>query len=277
MSSPDERLTVSRHYAGWADVFVGLWGTRAMHAGFYTGAGDTATIAEAADRLVRLAGRRLGLGPDHRLLDIGCGAGQPALLLAEETGCRAAGVDASSEMLEFGRRQAAGSVAADRISFHHADATELPFADRSFDRALMVEVASHLPDTAGDGKQAAFAEVVRCLRPDGMLALVDMTDPPDAAAGTRSWMEDVPAVHLSTRRRLVELLDAAGLDVLDVTDIGAHTRLSGRRCQDVFEDRRRELTTALGTETVERMARLVEQVAEAYEQLGYIMLTARVR
>ncbi|GGS56317.1 methyltransferase domain-containing protein [Streptomyces griseoviridis] len=277
MSSPDRNPAVSHHYARWADAFVGLRGTRAMHAGYYTGAGDTATIADAADRLVRLAGRQLGLGPGHHLLDIGCGTGQPAVLLAEETGCRVAGVDASRDMLELGRCQAAGSVAADRISFHHSDATKLPFPDRSFDRALMIEVVSHVPDTAEDGKQAAFAEAARCLRPDGLLALVDMTAPSAAAAERRNWMDDVPSVHLTTRQRLLELLVAAGLEVRDVTDISPHVRHSGRRTQEVFDDHRQELAAALGSGTVERMARLVGQVAEAYENLGYLMVTARVR
>ncbi|MEO3755576.1 class I SAM-dependent methyltransferase, partial [Streptomyces sp. B6B3] len=183
MEQQDERRTVAEHYEGHADVALAFRETRAMHMGYYADAEDPATIAEAADRLVRLAGQRLGLRPEHSLLDVGCGMGQPALLLAEETGCSVVGVDATPGMVATGRRQAVGSAAGDRVAFRHSDATELPFAAGSFDRALMLEVTSHLPDTAAGGKRAAFAEAARCLRPGGLLALVDMVRPAAAGAG----------------------------------------------------------------------------------------------
>ncbi|NSC19863.1 methyltransferase domain-containing protein [Streptomyces albus subsp. chlorinus] len=274
MEQQDERSAIAHFYESRADAFVSVRGTLAMHMGYYTGAEDPATIAEATDRLVRLVGRRLGLGPGHRLLDVGCGAGQPALLLAEETGCFVAGVDASPGMIATGRRQAAASAAGDRAEFHHAKATDLPFPDRSFDRALMLEVTSHLPDTARDGKQAALAEAARCLEPGGLLALVDMVVPP-AAPKAGSLMEKVPSVHLSTRRRLRELLAAVGFDVLDVTDISAHTRHSARRSQAAFDSRRRELAAAFGDDTVEEMAQLIGQLAEADQCLGYVVAIAR--
>ncbi len=275
MEKQDERGAIAQHYESHADVALAFRGTRAMHTGYYTGAEDPATIAEATDRLVRLVGGRLGLGPEHSLLDIGCGMGQPALLLAEETGCSVVGVDATPGMVAAGRRQAADSAAADRVSFRHSDATELPFPAGSFDRALMLEVATHLPDTAAGGKRAAFAEAARCLRPSGLLALVDMVEPA-AEPGARRWMDAVPSAHLCTRRRLLELLGAVGFEVLDVVDISEHTRHSGLRSQAALEGRRQELTAAFGADSVELMDRLVGQLVEADEHLGYLVITARV-
>lgn len=160
------------------------------------------------------------------------------------------------------------------ISFHHADAAQLPFPGRSFDRALMLEVASHLPDTARDGKQAAFAEAARCLKRGGLLALVDMVEPP-VAPGAGTLMGEVPSVHLSTRNRLEELLAAVGFDVLDVTDISEHTRYSAQRNRAAFENRRQELAAAFGADTVRRIALLLGQLAEADASLGYVTVIAR--
>ncbi|MEO3756203.1 hypothetical protein, partial [Streptomyces sp. B6B3] len=88
-------------------------------------------------------------------------------------------------------------------------------------------------------------------------------------------MEDVPSAHLSTRPRLLELLGAAGFEILRDEDISEHTRPSGRRSRAAFEDRRRQLTATFGAEAVARMARLAGQLAEADEHLGYVVITAR--
>ena len=42
---------------------------------------------EEQDRLIAW----LGLQPDHRLLDVGCGSGGPTLRIAERTGCQVYG------------------------------------------------------------------------------------------------------------------------------------------------------------------------------------------
>ncbi|MEU3730415.1 methyltransferase domain-containing protein [Streptomyces sp. NPDC033538] len=299
--TPDQLLdTIGDYYDSHAELAHAVLGTRAMHKGYFTGSADPATYAEAADRLTRTAGRRLRLGPDHALLDIGSGAGQPAVLLAEETGCSVTGVDATPGQVAAARRLAAGAAAPGRISFETGDARRLPLPADAFHRALMMEVVSHLPDTAAEGKAAAFAEAARCLRPGGLLAVVDMVLPPDEASGTEAgpsgteagstgteaeptgreaepWMDDVPSVHLSTRSRLLELLRAAGFEILEVEDLDRYTCHSGPRTRREFDSRRPGLTDAYGHDAVERVAPVLEQVARADEHLGYVLVTARAR
>ncbi|MGC9379464.1 SAM-dependent methyltransferase [Streptomyces sp. MH13] len=275
---PDQLDTLGDYYDSHAELAHAVLGTRAMHKGYFTDGGDPATYAEAADRLTRTAGRRLRLGPDHALLDIGSGGGQPAVLLAEETGCAVTGVDATPGQVAAARRLAAGATAPDRISFESGDARQLPLPADSFDRVLMMEVVSHLPDTLTGGKAAAFAEAARCLRPGGLLALVDMVLPPGGGEPVGGgWMDDVPSVHLSTRRRLLGLLTAAGFDILDVEDLGRNTCHSGPRARREFESRRPGLADAYGHDAVERIVPVMEQVAEADEHLGYLLITARAR
>ncbi|MFI5571889.1 hypothetical protein ACIA6T_32030 [Streptomyces sp. NPDC051740] len=60
-----------------------------------------------------------------------------------------------------------------------------------------------------------------------------------------------------------------------VADLGPYTRHDGRRGREAFESRRPEATTALGTDTAPLMIRLIGQVAEAAEHLGYVVITAR--
>ena len=110
---------------------------------------------EVAQTLVRegvLAGRRV--------LDIGCGTGRFACVLAEEFGARVWGVDATPEMLEVARRRVPATV-----GLKSGRAEELPFKDAWFERATMWLVA-HLVD-----RPRAFAEACRVLVGDGRFAL----------------------------------------------------------------------------------------------------------
>jgi SAM-dependent methyltransferase len=103
--------------------------------------------------------------PGHELVDVGCGTGAMAALLAARAGVTAVGVDASAEMLEV-----ANSRASDRCRFVRGRAEALPFPSTSFDRALMQTVV-HLLD-----RRLAFAEARRVLR-DPAALLICTVDP----------------------------------------------------------------------------------------------------
>ena len=66
------------------------------------------------------------------VLDVGCGAGAEAIFLAR-CGFRAIGVDSSEKALRIARERAAE--AGVEVDFHLAEATGLPFPDRSIDFA----------------------------------------------------------------------------------------------------------------------------------------------
>jgi len=79
------------------------------------------------------------------------------------------GIDPDGEMLSRANKKSAAAGA--RTTFELASATELPFADGSFDRVTSTLMAHHLPTAA---KEAMFAEARRVLAPAGELHLVDI-------------------------------------------------------------------------------------------------------
>ncbi|HZT94016.1 MAG TPA: class I SAM-dependent methyltransferase [Gaiellaceae bacterium] len=83
---------------------------------------------------IRLLGRRLGLGPDSRVLDIASGRGGPALVLAQEFGCRLTCVERAPEFLAAARDRVAAAGLADRIELIECDAAEFELA--RYDAAL---------------------------------------------------------------------------------------------------------------------------------------------
>ena len=98
-----------------------------------------------------------GVGTDTAVLDVGCGAARSyAPELARRAGSYV-GVDVSATAVELAR---GGGLDARVIE----DASELPFADGSFDKVVCVEVLEHLFAPA-----AAVAEIRRVLRPGGRL------------------------------------------------------------------------------------------------------------
>jgi SAM-dependent methyltransferase len=111
---------------------------------------------------------QLRLTRGERLLDVGCGQGEAALVLAEDLGARGAlvGIDVSEQMLRVARSNAR-SVRC-HVRFTMGDACALDEPDGSFDAARSERTLQWVTDPA-----AAVAEMVRVLRPGGRLSLID--------------------------------------------------------------------------------------------------------
>ena len=111
---------------------------------------------------IRLLGERLRLGPASRVLDVASGRGGPALLLAEEFGCRVTGVEQSSDFLEAACERASVRKLDARVDFRHADARQVSFEREAYDAVLCLG-ASFI----WDGLEQTLASLVPAARPDG--------------------------------------------------------------------------------------------------------------
>src|SRR5262249_33777621 len=78
----------------------------------------------SADK-IRLAGSYLRLGPSTTVLDVACGSAGPAIVLAQEFGCRVVGVDVSAVFIEQALRRIGEAGLEDLISVEVADASQL--------------------------------------------------------------------------------------------------------------------------------------------------------
>jgi SAM-dependent methyltransferase len=152
------------------------------------GAGRYERIAEqllpAAEVVVEQAAPQEG----ERVIDIGCGSGNAAMLAAER-GARVTGVDPAQRLLDVG-----AATAADRgldVIFALGDAADIPLEDDGTDVALSVFGVIFAPDPA-----AAAAEIDRVTAPDGRVLLAAWM--PGGAASQ--------AVRLA-RQTVAEILD----------------------------------------------------------------------
>ncbi len=114
---------------------------------------------------------RLGLRAGDLLLDLGCGFGRHAFE-GLRRGARVVACDMAVPELEqvralFEAMRDAGEAPPDGMSVAlNGDATRLPFPDGTFDRIIASEVMEHIPDDL-----AALTELVRVLRPGGVIAI----------------------------------------------------------------------------------------------------------
>lgn len=144
----------------------------------------------------------LGRGGDRVILDAGCGTGGNLEWLARYAGNgRVVGIDLVSTALEFCRKRTH-----ERLAL--ASATDLPFADESFDLVTSFDVLVQIPGPGAD--ERAMREMFRVLKPGG-IAFV--------RGAAYEWMKSGHDRALATQRRyalgeLREKLKRAGFEIL---------------------------------------------------------------
>jgi 2-polyprenyl-3-methyl-5-hydroxy-6-metoxy-1,4-benzoquinol methylase len=122
---------------------------------------QAARIAPITERLFREA----GIAPGHRVLDLGSGVGDVALLVARMVGPSGEVVCIERDASSIGRAKARVAAAGLRnVSFTQADLSEIA-SDKRFDAAVGRFILMYLPDPV-----SVLRPVSRLVRPGGVLA-----------------------------------------------------------------------------------------------------------
>jgi SAM-dependent methyltransferase len=153
----------------------------------------------------------LSLAPDDALLEVGCGGGA-FLREALKSGCRAAGIDHSPDMVRLTRDANVEAIEAGRLEVVEGDAAALSFAEGTFTAAVMTGVLGFLPDPV-----AAFAEIRSVLAPGGRVVAFG-SDP--AMKGTPGAPEPMASrLRFYTDEELELIGRDAGFDDVQVVRI----------------------------------------------------------
>jgi cyclopropane fatty-acyl-phospholipid synthase-like methyltransferase len=111
----------------------------------------------------------LNLSPGKILLDVGCGAGGPALRIAAITGCSVVGIDVHEQAVTTASSLAAERGLAELVEFRSTDASgPLPFSAASFDAIICIDSINHFSD-----RPRVVAEWARLLKVAGRLLFTD--------------------------------------------------------------------------------------------------------
>jgi SAM-dependent methyltransferase len=115
---------------------------------------------------VRQSGEWLRLGPESRVLDIACGRGGPALILASSFGCRITGVERAAEFAATARERAADAGLSELIEIVESDGRDFPLEPEAWDAALCLGAT-----VVWDNLDGTLSALVPAVRPGGHVVI----------------------------------------------------------------------------------------------------------
>lgn len=121
----------------------------------------------------RFLAKLANIQKDEDVLEVGCGVGGPARMLAAEQGACVTGIDITAGLIDVATRLS--EVSGIPVKFEQGDALDLPFEDESFDLVWTQHAAASIAD-----KDKLYSEMRRVLRPGGRLAMHDLVRGPTA-------------------------------------------------------------------------------------------------
>jgi SAM-dependent methyltransferase len=226
------------------------------------------------DELTRFADW-LDLHPGSRLLDVGCGAGGPALRLAEATNASVVGIDILAEGIATATELAQERGLGERAAFLRVDAGgQLPFDEGSFDAALSVDAMCHLPD-----RLHILRELHRVTSAGARILFTDPTIVTGLVTGSEIAARSSIGVYVySDRSTNEQLLAEAGFELLRREDLTENTAVIAARWHDAREEFRDALVRDEGESTFEGVQRFLsacDLLARERRLSRYAYLAAR--
>lgn len=190
----EELLYDDKHIAFLEDI----WGEGFLSPG---GAEEAKRVVEGLD----LTGKRV--------LDIGCGSGAIAVLLARDLGAaEVVGIDVEDDVCDAARAYAVQQGLQDRVTIKRVEPGPLAFPDRSFDVVYSKDSIIHIPN-----KEELCRDVFRVLKPGGWFAasdwLISHDGEPSEAMKTYIAAEDLDFAMASPTRYETALIAAGFVNV----------------------------------------------------------------
>lgn len=254
---------VADYYSALGPLLRMAWGDN-FHIGYWDGPQDRRSPQEAADHFTDLLIERLGVGPGDRVLDVGCGIGEPARRVATVTGAHVLGITISRQQVEQATELTAAAGLSGKVRFEYADGMAMPYPDGSYDAILSFESINHMD------RAKALREFHRVLRPGGRLVLTDVTPIDDSYRDEE--VGDVVSTLVSFAR-YPELVAGSGLVADELTDVTEQTKPTLPKLLDRIISVRKEFEATHGV-AVQQVLDAAKDALPAVPGFGCLILVA---
>jgi ubiquinone/menaquinone biosynthesis C-methylase UbiE len=213
-----------------------VWGRDFMAPG---GEGNVDKLVKGLD----LAGKRV--------LDIGCGIGGPAFVLARKHGAHVTGIDLEPQLIARATRRAAELGLSQQTDFRLVSLGPLELPDQGFDVVFTSGALTQTEDKAG-----IVAECFRVLKPGGVLTCYDWLkgDAPISDDMRYFFRMEGLTYNLITLAELARELAAGGFEEVTTEDASDwYRRVSRREYEHMRGEGRREVVAMIGEAQAEHM------------------------
>jgi 27-O-demethylrifamycin SV methyltransferase len=219
-----------------------------LHYGVFRDGTEELPVATSA--LTELMLGAAAIDATTEVLDVGCGTGAPACLIARRHGARITGITTSAVGISAAQARASAEGVAELATFELGDGTANGRADASYDRAWILE-SSHLM-----AKPPLISESARVLRPGGRVVLCDvMLRRPMPFVEVRRLRKPLGVLrevfgdaHMIEMDTYAALFEDNGVAVSERTDLTTATQPTFDRWRNNADRYAAEVTSLLGAE-----------------------------
>jgi len=179
-------------------------------------------LEDAQQAKYRRLCEKLRIGPEHHVLEVGCGWGGFAMHAARERGCRVTGITLSVEQAEEARRRVEQAGLSDRIDIVIQDYREM---QGTYDRIVSIEM---IEAVGYDGLRTYFSNLDRLLAPGGVIGIQAITVPDQRLERYRrgtDWIREYifPGAFCPPLASMVDAMRTSSeLQVEGIENIGIH-------------------------------------------------------
>ena len=202
---------MTKMFAAVSELYASYWGDFFHFAIFEDG---SQSYEEALKKTHDKYMAELKIADARRVLDLACGRGGFADLMAQNTKGRVLGVDISKSQLSHAKR-----FKRENLEFKIHDVAKADELDGKFDAVSFMDAALYLPD-----KAAAIRKISSVMDKGARLLLIEWCKKPGLSNVQEElvlhpFMRYWAAPNLETHRNYERFIEDAGLRILDSTDL----------------------------------------------------------